>query len=103
MSATIKNIFSDIAEAGDSLLNMEAAQLRQFIRLSESARIKYRHWKKLPTSYALEQFIEYCSRDGYRRAKALALEYYADNGGYIKNSQFLFGTASQFRKFARPG
>ena len=61
-------------------------------------RKKYLVWKKLNRTYSLESFIQLCSRHNYCHAETLSMSYYAGNGGYISNSQFLFGTASQFRR-----
>ena len=81
----MERLFADTVDAADELLNMEIAQLRQFIKLYETALTKYRLWKNLPRTYELEDFIAYCSRDHYRQAEALALEYYRQNGSYEKS------------------
>jgi len=61
------------------------------------ARRKYLLWQKGNLKYSLGRFIQYCSRNNYRYAEVLVIKYYEDNGGYLDNSHFLFGRASQFR------
>ena len=61
------------------------------------ARRKYLLWQKGNLRYPPERFIRHCSRDNYRYAEVLGIKYYAGNGGYLDNSPFLFGRASQFR------
>lgn len=81
----------------DSLQNLEASQVYQFIKLFSLALHKYRiaggH-----EECSLEDFIGYCRMNNYHGAEILALEYYECNGGWMRNSHFLFGVASQFRK-----
>lgn len=97
MPETVKNIFTKIEGIGNELFNLEGPQIATFIKLFEGALTKYKIWKRIDTTYSLERFIEYCSRNKYQQAEITGLEYYEGNGNHIKNSQFLFGKASQFR------
>lgn len=81
----------------DELYNIGVSHIYHFLRLFEMARRKYLLWQKGNLSYPFERFIQYCSRDRYYHAEVLGIEYYAGNGGYLDNSHFLFGRASQFR------
>ena len=81
----------------DSLQNLEASQVYQFIKLFGAAFHKYRISRK-DEECSLEDFIGYCRMNNYHGAEVVALEYYEANGGWMRNSHFLFGVASQFRK-----
>jgi len=95
----LETAFKNIEEISDELLDTGEGQVYRFIKLFERARDKYIIWKKLPRSYSLESFIKLCSLNNYYHAEVLSMSYYAGNGGYINNSQFLFGRASQFRNY----
>ena len=97
INKTVADIFTEIKDASERLTNIEPPQLSGFIKLFESALIKYKIWKKISQTYSLERFVEYCSHNKYEQAEQTGVEYYEGNGGGIRNSQFLFGTASQFR------
>jgi len=85
-----------MAEVTEELVNIEASNVDEIIKVFRNAFIKYRLWQK-KADYSLEEFIGNCSGLGDRGAERLAIEYYSAHGGYLMNSQFLFGKASQFR------
>lgn len=97
LNKTVADIFTEIEDASERLVNIEPPQLSGFIKFFEGALRKYKIWKKIEQTYSLERFIEYCSRNKYEKAEQTGVDYYESNGGAIRNSQFLFGTASQFR------
>lgn len=90
-SITVGNVCEELYMIG-------ASHIWYFLRLFEMARRKHLLWKKKSLDYPLERFIRYCSQDQYRYGETLSIRYYNGNGGYLNNSQFLFGRASQFRK-----
>lgn len=76
-------------------VNIGYSHIYEFVLVFKDALNKYRIWKKKNTEYSLNKFIEYCHNKRY--VSDLNIEYYENNGNWIKNSQFLFGEASQFR------
>ncbi len=94
LSQTLKNIFHK-QEIDDGLCYIDNAHLYEFIEVFKDALRKYKIWKR--KTYTLEEFIAYCSSNNYHRAELLGIRYYDGNGGYLNNSHFLFGRASQFR------
>ena len=94
LSQTLKNIFYG-EEIDDGLCYIDNAHLYEFIKIFKDALRKYKIWKR--KSYTLEEFIVSCSGDTYHQAEVLGVSYYDGNGGYVNNSHFLFGRASQFR------
>lgn len=78
-------------------LDIVESHIYQFKKIFKQAYIKYKIYKKLISDYLFERFVRFCSKYKYRNSEIINIEYYTGNGGYIKNSQFLFGTASQFR------
>lgn len=73
-------------------------QIYRFMKLINTTSEKY----LITCDEAIEDFIEFCNEyvSSYyeiRGPTGLNLDYYIKNGRYIENSQFLFGTASQFR------
>ncbi len=95
-SRTVEKIFPG-EDIDESLLEITESHIYQFIKDFKLALTKYRIWKNKSTNYTLEKFIKDCSYNNYRDTEVLSIEYYTSNGGFLKNSQFLFGTASQFR------
>jgi hypothetical protein len=96
---TLENLFSDVEEASEELLNsIGVTQMYRFKKLYETALMKYTIWKGYGRSeYTLDRFVRYCGGvDG--KAAALNVSYYEGNGAQANNSQFLFGVASQFRR-----
>lgn len=93
----LETTFKKIENISDELLDTGESQVYRFIKIFERARDKYIIWKRLNRGWSLESFIGLCSLNNYCHAEALSMSYYAGNGGYINNSQFLFGRASQFR------
>ena len=91
---TMGNVFS----TGDShpkLCELEISHFYKFRQIFKEALRKHTIWKKI--KYSLKEFIHECKQQRCRRAEVLGGEYYQGNGGYISNSHFLFGRASQFR------
>jgi len=103
ISKTVKNIFLRDKDADEKLFNLEAPHISEFINLFKATLIKYRLWKNISREYGLVEFISLCGGNKYQQSVLLAREYYEGNGGVLKNSQFLFGKASQFRAGTRPG
>ncbi len=68
-----------------------------FRKVFELAKEKFILWEKRSRTYKIEEFIRHCKRYRPRQSEGLGLDYYTDNGGYIRSSHFLFGIASQFR------
>lgn len=73
-------------------------QIYRFQRLIINTSEKY----LISQDESMEDFIKFCNEYEscyyeIRGPTALNLDYYLSNGKYIENSQFLFGTASQFR------
>ncbi len=98
ISNTIPKLFAEVettVEISDQLSDIVGSHLYRFIRLFNDSSKKYSIWKKI--KYPLERFIRGCSQYVYHRAEVLGNEYYQGNGGYINDSHFLFGQASQFR------
>ena len=79
------------------------AQLMEIISILQSGLQKLKISLMISFDTSLAQFIvynqEYVSPvDGnIRGPTGLALDYYNKQGGYYRNAQFLYGTASQFR------
>ena len=73
------------------------SHLYYFRKVFELAKEKFVLWKKRNRTYKIEEFIKRCKQYRPGQSEGLSLEYYADNGGYLKSSHFLFGIASQFR------
>lgn len=94
VSQTVTNIFrgEDISE---ELFNIDISCIYEFKRLFKEALRKYKIWKG--KDYLIEEFIADCHHDNYHQSELLGIEYYQGNGGYLNNSHFLFGKASQFR------
>ena len=82
----------------DELNNTIEQQVYYIKKIFDLGRDKYIIWKKLNRSYNLGTFIRLCSQNQCKAAESMSVSYYTGNGGYINNSQFLFGTASQFRR-----
>jgi hypothetical protein len=96
---TLDTLFTNLPDASEELLNMGLTQMYRFKKLYEMALIKYAFWNRYARGgYALEMFIRQCCKQGCLNAERLSVAYYEGNGGHEQNSQFLFGTASQFRK-----
>ncbi|MGA2089902.1 MAG: hypothetical protein ABSH12_00375 [Endomicrobiales bacterium] len=98
LGETLGKLFMDMENASDELLALGESQMYRFKKLYKTALTKYTIWKGYGRSeYTLERFVRHCGGvDG--KAAALSVAYYEDNGGQSSNSQFLFGTASQFRR-----
>jgi hypothetical protein len=95
LSDTVANIFKG-EDVSEGLLNIERDCVYSFIQLFSEALTRYKIW--LGKDYPLDEFINHCRKDNYCRAEVLGSEYYESNGGYLNNSHFLFGKASQFRR-----
>lgn len=95
ISTTLNNLIPNYVD--EESLDIGQSHIYQFMKIFKQAYIKYKIFKKLTTDYLFDRFIRFCGKYKYRNAEILSIEYYTSNGGYIKNSQFLFGTASQFR------
>src|SRR3989338_678053 len=91
---SLDSVFMNLREAGNELLETSESQAYRFLKIFENARQKYIVWNKTSRTFSLESFIGLCRRTNYLNAETLNLNYYSANGGYISNSQFLFGTAS---------
>jgi hypothetical protein len=78
-------------------MEVDRYHLSYFKKVFEVAKEKFILWKKRDKQYKLRGFISYCLRYEPEQSEGLSLEYYTDNGGYVTNSHFLFGKASQFR------
>jgi hypothetical protein len=97
-----KNIYNTLNEitrdgVSDELYNMAGSQIYYFRKLFKLAMKKYLLYGKINSIYPLEKFIGLCSDYQYCHGETLGRRYYSRNGGYMNNSQFLFGKASQFR------
>lgn len=94
---TMANISSSTEEQDEISDEIGTSHIYHFRKIFELAKEKFILWKKRERTYKVERFIRYC--EGYRpeQSEGLGLKYYTDNGGYIRNSHFLFGVASQFR------
>lgn len=73
------------------------SHIYHFKKIFELAKEKFVLWKKRNRTYKIESFIRYCKEYRPGQSEGLGLKYYANNGGYIRSSHFLFGIASQFR------
>lgn len=94
------NVFSG-EDVDEKLLDMGISHIQKLLQLFKEGLRKYIIWQR--KSYCLERFIAYCSHNRCRQAEDLSREYYEGNGGYLNNSHFLFGKASQFRIDLEPG
>jgi DNA-directed RNA polymerase subunit N (RpoN/RPB10) len=94
----LETVFMAIENISDELLDTGESQVYRFVKTFKNACQKYTVWKKLNRGYSLESFIQLCGQKECLEAEAMSMSYYAGNGGYRANSQFLFGKASQFRK-----
>ena len=95
LSDTVANIFKG-EDVNEGLLNIERDCVYNFVQLFNKALTKYKIWQG--KDYPLDEFIVHCRQDNYHRAEVSGFEYYESNGGYLNNSHFLFGSASQFRR-----
>lgn len=94
VSQTVTNIFRG-EEVHEELFNIDISCVYEFMELFKGALRKYKIWHE--KDYLIEEFIADCHQDNYRQSELLGIEYYEGNGGYMNNSHFLFGKASQFR------
>lgn len=93
---TMNNI-CHVGEQDEATDEMGNSHIYYFRRVFERAREKFILWRKEARSYKIEKFIRYCQMYRPQQSEGLSLEYYSNNGSYVKSSHFLFGTASQFR------
>jgi len=91
---TVTHTFSK-GNTHPGLLELDISHFYKFRQVFKDALRKHTIWKKI--KYSLKEFIHECKQQRCRRAEVLGGEYYQDNGGYVNNSHFLFGQASQFR------
>lgn len=100
ITEAVNNLWRE-EDVDEELSKIEESHVMQFLNVIGSALRKYALWKKVHDC-GMEEFIDYINNDGCRGAEMLHREYYDEHGGYMSNSHFLFGKASQFRRAGRP-